>query len=193
MGVKDLLARGEEKPCAYMCDRCGAIWDNDVDCAWCCGPVSCQRCSTVVERPSVSDYGGICWSCRKADMNMDEGERIQALFEKAEKRTWSERTPVVWFPDASVGPRGCWQADDPPPGEHVFAWASEVVRPGIDAEHVIESVFDEFDDDERPTVSERAEAELQELLDDWIERHASGVVSYEPNYRVAFLLPTGVN
>lgn len=192
MGVTDLFKVGEttSTPTAFMCDRCGTVWGNEKDCAWCCGPVQCESCSKVIEKP-YSEYGGLCWECQKAQLNSVAAQQESDRFVAATKVEWTEKTPVVFFLDSDVGQEGFWYDDEPPEGtSQTYAWTCNEVRPAIEASSVIESILDDFDDAlHLEFLSGPAQLELQTLLDAWLEKYGEKIVSYVPNHTKCVLLP----
>ena len=189
MGVRDLFRKGESTPVAYECDQCSAFWDNAQDCAWCCGPVSCEKCSKVISKTTSMDYGGLCWECRRRQINAEESSNERRRVEQSRKLTWAEKPDVVCFPDISVGDNGFWFDDEPPEGDHEYAWACSVDRPAIEASSVIESILDDYGEESIEMLGPGAHEGMQARLDEWLEMFAGDVKAFFPNYDVCVLLP----
>jgi hypothetical protein len=175
MGVKDLYELGGVAPVAFKCDQCGHVWDNDRDAAWCCGPVSCEACSRVIEETTSKDYRGLCWDCRKAHLaEQDVASEIER-YQNAAKLPWDQRTDVLMLPNGQF-----WQDGDGPI-EFDYAWACTEDRVGIGADIVIDSMLDDFEQDVT-TIDDEAVEQLQKLLDGWIARHLSDVSAHVPDF-----------
>lgn len=191
MNSVELFHKDGKPAGVFYCGECRIVHRTQEHAEQCCAPYKCERCGEIVQEK----YWTICTACRKRK----EEERERERFENAEKVKADDYDGVLYVEGMS-GDYGdgyfsgletlldyCGDEDSDPPE---YAWVCKPCHfASLDIDRVLSYIgdggdaYEDFDYDDLVGVKD-----LEKAIDAFNEAN-KGIVSYQPDYTKAVLLP----